>query len=70
MTPKVIHPEAIYTADEVAEYLKIQRKEVYGIPEELLPKRRVGARGGAVRYYGRDVLQYVLGREEGLRLVA
>lgn len=57
--PVLIHPEGIYTADEVAAYLKIQRKEVYGIPEELLPKRRVGPRGGAVRYFGRDVLNYL-----------
>lgn len=62
--PIDIHPTRIYTADEVARYLKIRRKEVYAIPEELLPKRRVGARGGAVRYAGHDVLRYAIGYED------
>lgn len=60
--PFAVVPDALYTAAEVARYLRLGKKgrdRVYEIPTELLPKTRVGPKRGAVRYHGRDVLNYV-----------
>lgn len=53
------HPDRLYKAEAVAQFLAVQRKTVYCIPARLLPKVRVGPRGGSIRYIGRDVLRYI-----------
>lgn len=63
--PKQIHPEALYTAKDVAALLApeggkpLHVDTVYRIPEALLKKTRVGPRRGRTLYFGRHVLAYL-----------
>lgn len=50
-----------YTAKETGEILGLSDKSVYGIPEAMLPRARVGATGRTVRYLGINILCYLAG---------
>ncbi len=52
-------PDALYEPEEAASFLRLKRKKsIYDIPAQQLPKTKVGPRGGLVRYFGRDLLEY------------
>ena len=51
-------PYRYYSAEDLADAWGLKRATVYQIPEQLLPKRRVGPKGGRVVYLGRDVSEY------------
>lgn len=54
-----IHPDALYTREEAAAFLRIRRvRSMSDIPEAALPRVRVGAARKQVRYFGRDLLSY------------
>ena len=58
--PVELMPDALYTPEEVAGYLRIERvKSVREIPEADLPRSRVGPGRRLIRFRGRDVLEYV-----------
>ena len=61
MTPEM-HPDRLYVVNEVADFLRLSPKSVYAIPRSQLAVEKVGATGGGVRYWGRDVLAYLAGR--------
>lgn len=55
-----ILPDALYSVDEVAEFLGTRRRmTVYQIPEAELIPTWVGPRRGRKMYRGRDVLRYL-----------
>lgn len=57
-----IVPTRVYTAEEAAAALGLNRKQtMYEISEAELPRRRIGPRRGSTRFLGRDLLRYVLG---------
>lgn len=64
---RAIVPDRLYTPDEVARIFGFgtpdapRTKSVYEIPEAELPKLRIGAARGAVRYLGADLLSYARG---------
>jgi len=58
--PFGIDPKRFYNADEVSEALGLRRrKTVYEIPEEDLPRYRVGPGRRTVRFLGRDLVTYL-----------
>jgi hypothetical protein len=57
-TTTEIHPERLYTAQAIGEYLGLSRDSVYQIPDRHLPRTRVGPKRGRVMFKGRDVLAY------------
>lgn len=59
MSRGVPHADRLYRVDAVAGFLGVSKQTVYSIPARLLPKVRVGPKGGAIRYQGRDVLNYL-----------
>ncbi|MEM6327830.1 MAG: hypothetical protein AAF791_11990 [Bacteroidota bacterium] len=57
-----IDPDVLYTAPEANARLGFgERLTIYEIPETDLPKCRVGAGRGSVRYLGADLLAYARG---------
>ena len=58
--PFGIDPQRFYDADEVSKALGLRRrKTVYEIPEDDLPRYRVGPGRRTVRFLGRDVVTYL-----------
>jgi hypothetical protein len=59
-----IDAEALYTAEEAAVILgmkgtpRSRQNAMYEIPEDALPRFRVGPNGGRLRWLGRDLLNY------------
>ena len=49
---------SMLSAAQVAELLGLSARSVYDIPESRLPRYRVGAQGGAIRYELADVEAY------------
>ena len=53
-------PDALYDSVEAAQYLRLRNpRTVREIPEEALPRVRVGPTRGEIRFLGRDLLRYV-----------
>lgn len=59
MTTDTLAPNRLYRADDLADLFQCDRDSIYRIPVRLLPRVRVGPRGGATRFWGRDVLAYL-----------
>lgn len=64
--PRAVHPDRIYTAEEANDLLgfgrtKSERMTIYDIPEEELPRCRVGPKRGASRFLGADLVAYARG---------
>lgn len=60
MTTKTeLHPERLYDAKAVAEYLGIQRDTVYKISDRHLKRTRIGPSRGRTKFRGRDVIAYI-----------
>ena len=58
--PFGIELKRFYNADEVSEALGLRRrKTIYEIPEEDLPRYRVGPGRRTVRFLGRDLVNYL-----------
>ena len=52
-------PDALYDSVEAAQYLRLRNpRTVREIPEEVLPRTRVGPTRGEIRFMGRDLLNY------------
>lgn len=56
---ELLHPDRFYSVPEVAETLRLRPKTVYSIPSRVLPRHRVGPKGGRIVFRGRDVLEYL-----------
>ena len=61
--PMEIHPDRLYTTEQVAEYLDLHRDTVYRIPRSLLRRTAVGPKGGRTKIMGRDLLAYLRGEK-------
>lgn len=57
--PAVPPFERLLTAKQVGPMLGLSARAVYDIPEAALPRYRVGAGRGAVRFHSRDVSAYL-----------
>jgi len=56
-----LDPFALYTAEEAADVLGLDRATMYEIPETELPRCDVGPARGATRWMGADLLAYMKG---------
>lgn len=56
-----LDPFHLYTAREAADVLGLDRATMYDIPEEELPRCRVGPARGSTRWMGADLLAYARG---------
>lgn len=58
-----IHPDAFYTAGEVASVLRLSKETVYRLGRTpRLPKTGLGPNGGKTAFLGRAILDYARGR--------
>lgn len=57
-----VHPDRLYTTNEVAEMLGLHPDTVYRIPRALLRRTAVGPHGGRTKIRGRDLLDYLDGK--------
>lgn len=61
LTLDQVHPDRLYTAEQVAQVLDLNVDSVYRIgvmKNSPLPKVALGPRGGKTKFRGRDVLRY------------
>lgn len=59
----LIHPDAFYSADEVASVLGLSKGSVYRLGRSpRLPKTSLGPNGGKTAFLGRVILEYAKGR--------
>lgn len=58
-----VHPDRLYTTNEVAQMLGLHPDTVYRIPRSLLRRTAVGPAGGRTKIRGRDLLNYVDGKD-------
>jgi len=56
-----LDPFELYTAEEAATILGLDRATMYDIPETELPRCEVGPARGATRWMGADLLAYARG---------
>jgi len=56
-----LDPFALYTAQEAADILGLDRATMYEIPEAELPRCEIGPARGATRWMGADLLAYMKG---------
>lgn len=56
-----LDPFKLYTAQEAATILGLDRTTIYDIPEADLPRCRVGPARGSTRWMGADLLAYAQG---------
>jgi hypothetical protein len=56
-----LDPFQLYTAQEAADVLGLDRATMYEIPEAELPRCDVGPSRGATRWMGADLLAYMKG---------
>lgn len=56
-----LDPFALYTAQEAADILGLDRATMYEIPETELPRCEIGPARGATRWMGADLLAYSRG---------